>query len=99
MNRKIRGLISLGLLIFWGLSALSGFILYFSPEGQRSGRAILLFGLAKHGWSEFHTLVSFVALGITILHIIVDWKILIALIKHLIKGDAPKIKYVEGKNL
>jgi hypothetical protein len=61
-------------------------MLYLAPEGQRSGRALLLFGLSKHQWSEFHTWVSFLALGITILHIIVDWKILVLVIKVLIKG-------------
>ena len=87
MKNKIRGLVSLGLLISWTISALSGFILYLAPEGQRSGRVILLFGLAKHGWSEFHTWASFLALGITILHVIIDWHILVAVIKLLIKGD------------
>ena len=85
MNRKIRGLISLGLLLSWGLSGLSGLILYLAPEGQRSGRAILLFGLAKHGWSQIHTWVSFIGLAITILHIIVDWKIMVALLKNLFR--------------
>lgn len=87
MKNKIRGLISLGLLVFWAISALTGFILYLAPEGQRSGRAILFFGLVKHDWSEIHTWFSFLALGITLLHIIVDWRILVAVIKLLIKGD------------
>lgn len=87
MKNKIRGLISLGLLVFWAISALTGLILYLAPEGQRSGRAILLFGLVKHNWSEIHTWFSFLALGITLLHIIVDWRILVAVIKLLIKGD------------
>jgi len=90
MKQKIRGLVSVGLLIFWGMSALSGFILYLAPEGQRSGKAILLFGLAKHGWSQLHTWTSFLALGITILHIIIDWKILVAVVKYLVKGIVPK---------
>ncbi len=90
MRQKIRGLISLGLLIFWAISALSGFILYLAPEGQRSGKAILLFGLTKHKWSEFHTWLSFLALGFTLLHIIIDWKILVAVVKYLVKGNIPK---------
>ena len=90
MKQKIRGLISICLLISWGLSALSGFVLYLAPEGQRSGRAILLLGLTKHGWSEFHTWLSFLALGVTILHLIIDWKILVAIVKYLVKGTVPK---------
>jgi len=90
MKQKIRGLVSIGLLIFWGISAISGFVLYLAPEGQRSGKAILLFGLAKYEWSQFHIWTSFLALGITILHIIIDWKILIAVVKYLVKGIIPK---------
>ncbi len=86
MKPKIRGLISLGLLIFWGISALSGFILYLAPSGPRSGRAILPFDFTKQEWSTVHTWVSFLALGITLLHIIVDWQILVAVIKYLVKG-------------
>lgn len=90
MNRKLRGLVSLGLLVFWTFSASSGFILYLAPEGQRLGRTTLFLGLTKHNWSEFHTWMSFIALGITILHVILDWKILVALIKYLLKGNTPK---------
>ena len=90
MKQKIRGLVSICLLISWTTSALSGFILYLAPEGQRSGKAILLFDLTKHGWSEFHTWLSFLALGITFLHIIIDWKILVAVMKYLVKGNIPK---------
>ena len=85
MKRKTRGVISIGLLIFWAVSALTGVILHFAPEGRRSGKIALLFSLTKHQWSEFHTWISFLALGITVIHIVVDWKILVALIKALIK--------------
>ena len=90
MKQKIRGLVSIGLLLSWAISALSGFVLYLAPEGQRSGKVILLLGLTKHEWSQFHTWTSFLALGITILHIIIDWKILLAIVKYLVKGIVPK---------
>jgi len=91
MRQKIRGLVSIGLLLSWTISALSGFILYLAPEGQRSGRAILLFGLTKSGWMEFHTWISFFALGITLLHVIIDWKILVAVVKYLVKGNISRV--------
>jgi len=47
-----------------------------------SGKALLLFDLVKHNWSEIHTWTSFFALTITLLHIAVDWKILVAVLKH-----------------
>lgn len=85
MKLKIRGFVSLCLLLFWTISALSGIVLYLAPEGQRSGRALLAFGLAKQDWSGLHTGISFLALGFTVLHIILDWKILLAVLKQLIK--------------
>jgi hypothetical protein len=91
MRQKIRGLVSIGLLLSWAVSALSGFILYLAPEGQRSGRAILLFGLTKSGWMEFHTWISFFALGITLFHVIIDWKILVAVVKYLVKGNISRV--------
>ena len=88
MKHKIRGVISLALLVTWTISALSGFVLFLAPEGQRSSKVILLFSLAKHDWSEIHTWVSFLALAITVLHIVVDWKILITVVKILVRGKA-----------
>ncbi len=85
MKLKIRGFVSLCLLLFWTISALSGIVLYLAPEGQRSGRALLVFGLTKQSWSSFHTWISFLALGFTVLHIILDRKILLAVLKQLIK--------------
>jgi len=91
MRQKIRGLVSIGLLISWAISALSGIILYLAPSGQRVGKTLLLFGLTRHEWSGFHTWSSFLALGITILHVLVNWKILIAVIKCLVKGSITKV--------
>lgn len=88
MNQKIRGLVSIGLLITWSISALSGFVLYLAPEGQRSSKAVLFLGLIKHQWSSAHTWISFLALAITVLHIVVDWKILITVVKILVRGKA-----------
>ncbi len=83
----MRGLVSIGLLISWAISALSGFVLYLAPDGQRSGKVLLLFGLAKNSWSEFHTWTSFVALGITVLHVIVDWPILVSVIRYFLSEN------------
>ncbi len=87
IKQKIRGLVSLNLLFFWIASTLSGFILYLAPEGQRSGRAILLFGLTKHDWVSVHTWISFIFLGIILLHVIIDWRLLIVIIKLLLNGS------------
>ncbi len=85
MKLKIKGLIYLSLLIVWTISALSGLILYFAPDGQRSGQKLLLWNLSKHQWSGIHAKISFLALAITLIHIFLDWKIFIVVIKNLWK--------------
>jgi hypothetical protein len=81
----LRSWVSISMLISWGLSALSGFILWVAPNGLRSGRMLLLFGLNKSEWGSFHTWLSIAALIITILHLVVDWRGLKGSIKYLIK--------------
>jgi hypothetical protein len=89
MRQKIRGLVGLALLVSWAASGLSGFILYLAPSGRKSGQAMLPFESTKHQWAEFHTWTSFLALGVTVVHFMVDWKILVAVIKYLVKGKIP----------
>jgi hypothetical protein len=89
VKQKVRGLIGLVLLISWAMSGLSGLILYLAPTGRRSGQALLLLEMTKHEWADYHTWSSFLAVGVTVLHVIVDWKILVALVKCLVKGKLP----------
>jgi len=88
MKLKMRGLTSVGLIFLWSFSALSGFVLSLAPEGQRSGRISLFLDLTKNQWSDLHTWVSFLALGVTILHIILVWNVLLNIVKLSISAKA-----------
>ncbi len=86
VNPKIyvRAIIAVILLIVWFLVAVSGVILWLAPEGPRSGRVPLLFDLTKSEWKEVHLWIAAVTLLITVIHIIVDWKTLCAVIRYMV---------------
>jgi hypothetical protein len=51
----LRSVVSITILVTWSLSALTGFLLWVAPNGPRSGRVLLLFGLNKSEWGDYHT--------------------------------------------
>lgn len=81
----IRAVVAISLLVSWGLTALTGFLLRFSPTGPRTGRLLFL-GLARHEWSDVHFALSVFALGVTAIHLVVDWRVLKGVIRYLISG-------------
>lgn len=85
-KQKIRGIVFLVLLILWILSSLSGFVLYFTPSGPRSGQMIIL-GFQKKEWVQIHFLISFLLVVIGILHLVLEWPILVAFVKQLFKKE------------
>lgn len=85
-KQKIRGIVVLVLLILWILSSLSGFVLYFTPSGPRAGQMIIL-GYQKKELIQIHFLSSFLLVVIGILHLVLEWPILIAIFKQLFKKE------------
>jgi hypothetical protein len=86
VKAQIRAVIAFALLFLWAISALTGFLLYVAPTGQRSGRLILLF-LTKSAWGDVHFWISMAAGVITIIHIIIDWKALKACMRFLVSTE------------
>lgn len=70
-----RAVIAFGLFVVWGLSAFTGFLLWLAPQGPQAGRVVLL-GLTKGQWGDVHFWVSVVALVVTVVHVVVDWRAL-----------------------
>jgi hypothetical protein len=93
VKAQIRAVIAFALLFLWAISALTGFLLYVAPTGQRSGRLILLF-LTKSAWGDMHFWMSMAAGVITIIHIIIDWKALKACMRFLVsteRNEQPRV--------
>lgn len=90
MKARLRAAIAIALFIFWGLSGLTGFLLYVAPTGPRSGRMVLLF-LTKSQWGDVHFWLSVMAGIITLIHIVVDWRALRACLRFLASTDRPQV--------
>ena len=79
----IRAVIAIALIIVWILSAFSGLILWLAPEVRKAGEQPLLFGITKSDWGEIHFWVCVAVVVVTLVHIIIDWKALRAVIRYL----------------
>lgn len=83
LKAYVRAVVALALIVVWGLAAGSGFLLWFAPSGPRSGWQLLFLGLTKHQWKDAHFWLSVVALGVTIVHVVIDWRALRGVLRHL----------------
>lgn len=83
MKAYLRSVVAILLLVFWSLAILSGWLLWFAPHGPRSGRIALLLGITKRGREDLHSCLSVIACGITILHVVIDWKALKGCVRYL----------------
>ena len=77
-------MVAIALIIVWGLTALTGLLLWLAPSGQRAGKQLLLFDLTKSEWGDIHFWVAVAVLIVTLVHIIIDWKALRGVIRYLI---------------
>lgn len=83
---RLRALIALALIVFWGITALTGFLLYISPSGPRSGQLVLLL-FSKAQWGDIHFWSSIAASAVTILHMAIDWKALKSCARFLVSTE------------
>ena len=81
-----RSVTAVSLLIMWGLSAIGGLILWLAPSGPRSGRTLLLLGMTKQQWGDWHFWFSILAIGVTVVHLIIDWRGFKGCINYLVKN-------------
>ncbi|MFB2974949.1 DUF4405 domain-containing protein [Microseira sp. BLCC-F43] len=85
----IRSVVVLALLIGWSLAAFTGFLLWFAPSGRGLGRVTLFLGLTRHEWGDIHFLISLIALCVTAVHLMLDWRALCKSIQYLIDVRRP----------
>jgi hypothetical protein len=76
--------VAIALLVSWGLAVFTGFLLWFAPKGAGLGRLPWFLGLTRHEWGDVHFVTSVVALGIAVIHIVIDWRVLRGMIHYLI---------------
>lgn len=86
MNSKAyaRAVVAISLLVSWSLAAFTGFLLWFAPRGAGAGRLLLFLGLTRHEWGDVHFVMSVIALGVTAIHLVIDWRALRGVLHYLI---------------
>ena len=82
----LRSLVAVFLIITWSIMVLTGLLLYIAPTGPRSGRQIL-FLLTKALGGDVLFWVCLVAILMTVIHVIVDWRALRGCIRYLTSPD------------
>jgi Domain of unknown function (DUF4405) len=81
-NAYARAVVAIALLVSWSLAAFAGFLLWFAPRG--AGKLLLLLGFTRHEWGDVHFVMSVIALGITAIHLVIDWRALRGVLHYLI---------------
>ncbi len=83
---KIRGLISLSLVIVFIIESFTGVGLYFAPSGKVARETSWTFaGFDRPKLENMHTLWGFVMIGLISVHFVLNYKMLINEIKILLK--------------
>lgn len=80
-----RAVVAIILIISWSLLASTGLLLWLAPSGVRAaGQIQLLLGLTKHEWGDIHFWIAVATIVVTVVHVIIDWKALLGVIRYLI---------------
>jgi hypothetical protein len=97
INSKVcaRAVIAITLIVVWLSAALSGLILWLAPDVRQAGQQELLFGITKQNWGDIHFWICVVAIVITVLHIIVDWKALRGIVRYMTSVHRDTITRIE----
>ncbi|WP_036489456.1 DUF4405 domain-containing protein [Myxosarcina sp. GI1] len=78
----LRAIAALALLVVWSFAALTGFLLELLLRGYGAGRLFLFLGLTRHQWGEIHFVVCVIALGVTVIHTLLEWRVLRGYIRY-----------------
>ena len=87
MTFYIRALVAVAMIGAWVVTAGNGLLLWLAPDGPGAGRLSLLFGATKHTWTDIHTAVAFLAVILTLVHLIVMRRGVLAYARLLVTGQ------------
>lgn len=91
---KLRGIISLGLLITFILVLITGIVLFLAPRGWRTHEVGWnLLGLDRHGLRKFHFRSSVFFVSFLVFHFILNFKMFCVEIKSLLKDNDKSCNY------
>jgi hypothetical protein len=83
----VRAVVALAMVGAWAVSAASGILVWLAADGSRSSELRLLFGLTKHAWIDIHVAISALAIFLTITHLLIMRRGVLAYVRLLLTGQ------------
>ena len=83
----VRAVVAMAMIGAWATAVGSGLLLWLAADGRGAGRLPLLFGATKHTWTDIHTAVAFLAVILTLTHLIVMRRGVLAYARLLVTGQ------------
>jgi hypothetical protein len=82
----VRAVVAMAMIGAWAATAATGVLLWLAADGQRAGQQLLLFAISKHDWVDLHALVALVAVALTLGHVAIMRRGLVAYARLLLTG-------------
>ncbi len=85
-NLRTKVIVDVAMSVTMLVSLVTGLVIWLLlPEGQQSGK-YLLWGLYKHQWGDVHTYVSLVFVVALVIHLVLNARLLLDMIKFSLKS-------------
>lgn len=82
----VRSVVALAMIATWLVAATSGITLWLAADGRGAGELPLLLGATKHAWVDIHAAISFLAIALTLTHLTVMRRGVLAYVRLLLTG-------------
>ncbi len=83
----VRSVVALAMIATWAIAASSGITLWLAADGRGAGELPMLLGATKHAWADIHTAISFLAIALTLAHLTVMRRGILAYARLLLTGQ------------
>ena len=82
-----KGVVALSMLMVWLFVVVTGLLMWAAPHGQGLGKESFILGLSRHDIGEIHLILALIAVAFTIIHIVIDWKAFMGLIRYMVQAS------------
>ena len=82
----VRSVVAIAMIANWVVSAVSGIALWLAADGRAAIEAPAALGLTKHAWQDVHVVASFLAIGLTLVHVTVMRRGVLSYLRLVVTG-------------
>jgi len=83
----IKAVVALSMLVVWFCVVITGFLIWAAPHGQGLGKETFVLGLTRHDIGDIHLIFALIAVSITVIHVIIDWKAFMGLMRYMVQAS------------